>query len=93
MLPAVASLKTTARQILVYTVVLWALSLVFAEVGGMGVLYAVSATALGAFFLVLAIRLLRDATTVRAMRLFTYSITYVTLLFSAMAVDQLVRGR
>jgi protoheme IX farnesyltransferase len=93
MLPAVASLKTTARQILLYTVVLYALSLVFAGVGHMGLLYVVSAAVLGGLFLVMAVRLLQDASTVRAMRLFTYSITYVTLLFSAMALDQLVRGR
>jgi heme o synthase len=93
MLPAVASLKTTARQILVYTVTLYVLSLLFAEVADMGALYGVSAAVLGAGFLVLAIRLMQDGTAARAMRLFSYSITYVTLLFSAMAVDQLVRGR
>ncbi len=92
MLPAVASLKTTARQIVVYTVALWALSLVFAEVGEMGILYVVVATVSGGVFLWMAFRLLHDSTTVRAMRLFTYSITYVTLLFSSMAVDQLVRS-
>ena len=92
MLPAVASLKTTARQIVVYTIALWALSLVFAQVGGMGAIYAVAAAVLGGVFLVYAVRLLRDLTTARAMRLFGYSITYVTLLFSAMAIDQLIRG-
>jgi protoheme IX farnesyltransferase len=92
MLPAVTSLKATARQIVVYTVALWIVSMVFADVGGMGVIYAVSAMVLGGVFLWMAVRLLQDSTTVRAMRLFTYSITYVTLLFSAMAVDQLVRS-
>jgi heme o synthase len=91
MLPAVASLATTARQILVYTVALWATSLVFAEVGGMGMVYWAAAIVLGAVFLLYAIRLYRDQTAARAMRLFGYSISYVTLLFSAMAVDQLVR--
>jgi protoheme IX farnesyltransferase len=93
MLPAVVSLHRTARQIVIYTVALYALSLVFGEVGGMGALYFVSAGILGAFFLLFAVRLFQDDSTVRAMRLFSYSITYVTLLFSAMAVDQLVRGR
>jgi heme o synthase len=93
MLPAVSSLKTTARQILLYTVALYVLSMVFAEVGGMGAIYAVAAAVLGAVFVVFAVRLLRDLTTQRAMRLFGYSITYVTLLFSAMALDQLVRSR
>jgi heme O synthase-like polyprenyltransferase len=38
-----------------------------------------------------AIQLYWDRTPARAMRLFAYSISYVTLLFSAMAIDQLVR--
>ena len=57
----------------------------------MGELYLLSALVLGAIFLGLAVQLLRDATPVRAMRLFGYSISYVTLLFGAMALDQLVR--
>jgi protoheme IX farnesyltransferase len=92
MLPAVASLRTTARQIVLYTVVLWALSLVFADVAGMGTLYVTAALALGGVFLALALRLAQEGTQERAMRLFSYSITYVTLLFGAMALDQLVRS-
>jgi heme o synthase len=91
MLPAVASLATTARQILVYSVALWATSLVFAQVGGMGLVYWTAAIILGAVFVLYAVRLYRNQTTAQAMKLFTYSISYVTLLFSAMAIDQLVR--
>jgi protoheme IX farnesyltransferase len=90
MLPAVASLRTTARQIVIYTVVLYGLSLVFADVADMGAVYGVAALVLGGVFLALALRLLQDGTAQRAMRLFSYSITYVTLLFGAMALDQLV---
>ena len=93
MLPAVAPVSTTARQIVVYTVALWACSLAFAPVAGMGVLYVASAVVLGAVFLYYAVRLQRDGSTKRAMRLFKYSISYVTLLFSAMALDQLLRSR
>ncbi len=91
MLPAVASLGATARQIVVYTVALWACSLAFAGVAGMGLLYLGSAIVLGAVFLVRALQLHHDGSPQRAMRLFSYSITYITLLFSAMALDQLVR--
>jgi protoheme IX farnesyltransferase len=91
MLPVVATLKRTARQILVYTVLLVAITLVFAAVGHMGVLYVVSAGVLGAVFLGYAIRLRQLATPKAAMRLFQYSITYLTLLFAAMAGDVLVR--
>jgi heme o synthase len=92
MLPAVRSLRVTAERILVYTLLLWALTLVFGPVADMGVLYVVSATALGAVFTGLALRLLRTQTTADAMRVFTWSITYITLLFGAIAADQLLRS-
>ncbi|HSS09923.1 MAG TPA: UbiA family prenyltransferase, partial [Acidimicrobiales bacterium] len=91
MLPAVASFRTTARQIVFYSLALWGASLLFADVGDMGLIYWSAAIILGAVFLLYAIRLYRDRTAVRAMRLFAYSISYVALLFSAMALDQLVR--
>jgi heme o synthase len=91
MLPAVASLAATARRIVLYTVLLWAVSLAFAPVGRMGELYLFAAVVLGGIFLWLALQLLREATPARAMRLFGYSISYVTLLFGAMALDELVR--
>ncbi|HEX6595535.1 MAG TPA: heme o synthase [Acidimicrobiales bacterium] len=90
MLPAVASLAVTARRILGYTVALWAVSLLFYWVGRMNTIYLVAVLALGGLFTFHAARLTRDATPARAMKLFSYSITYVTLLFGAMAIDQLV---
>jgi protoheme IX farnesyltransferase len=92
MLPAIASLRTTASRIVMYTVVLWALTVLFSPVAGMGHLYLLSAIVLGAIFMGLALELLRNATPAAAMRLFAYSITYITLLFGAMAVDQLLRS-
>lgn len=91
MLPAVASTRTTAVRMIGYTVVLWGLSVVFSAVGGMGLVYLMSAVILGAVFLVLAVQVLRTQAEASAMRLFSYSITYITLLFSAMAIDQVVR--
>ncbi len=69
-----------------------ALTLVFAPVADMGSIYWAAAVVLGAVFTAMAVRLLRDPTAQRAMRLFTWSITYITLLFGAMALDQLVRS-
>jgi protoheme IX farnesyltransferase len=92
MLPAVASLAVTARRIVGSTFVLWALSLVFAPVGRMGPLYLAAAAVLGAVFAYHALALQRLATVERAMRLFSWSITYVALLFGAMALDRLVRA-
>ena len=90
MLPAVATLAETARRISLYTVVLVATTLVFAPVADMGAVYVVAALVLGGLFGVLALAVERDPSERTAMRLFSYSITYVTLLFGAMIVDVLV---
>jgi protoheme IX farnesyltransferase len=87
MLPAVASFKRTAGEILVYSVVLVAVSLLLAVVAKLGVVYVVSASVLGVLFIAAALRLWRRATPKAAMQLFSYSITYLTLLFILMAVD------
>ena len=87
MLPAVASFKRTAREILFYSVVLVGVSLLLAAVAKLGVIYVVSASVLGVVFVALAVRLLRAQTPKAAMQLFSYSITYLTLLFVLMAVD------
>ena len=90
MLPVVASLAVTARRILMYTLLLWAVSLLFYEVAGMGDLYLAAALLLGGVFTWHAVQLQRDATVARAMRLFGWSISYISLLFGAMAADRLV---
>ena len=92
MLPAVASLRTTATRILVYTVLLWALTLVFGPVADMGLTYYVAAIFLGGVFTGLAVQVFRRPEPVLAMRLFGWSITYLTLLFGAMAADEIVRN-
>jgi protoheme IX farnesyltransferase len=56
----------------------------------MGPLYWVSASVLGVVFGALALDLRRQPTEGAAMRLFHWSISYVTLLFAAMAADQLL---
>ena len=87
MLPVVAGVAETAHQILLYSVLLVAITLIFGPIGGMGVLYLVAAVGLGAWFLVLAVRLVRVRSEEIAMSLFRYSIVYLGLLFTAMAVD------
>jgi len=92
MLPAVAGVRATAVRILGYSVALWALTLLFSPVAHMGSLYLGAALLLGGTFTWHAVQLLRRCTPERAMRLFRWSITYITLLFGAMALDQLVRS-
>jgi protoheme IX farnesyltransferase len=90
MMPVVTTFKRTAAQILGYTVLVAVVSLVFAWTAGMGPLYWTVAAVLGALFLLYSWRLWQEPTEARAMKLFHWSITYVTLLFVAMAADQLI---
>ena len=92
MLPAVASLRATGLRILGYTLVLWALTIAFGPVAGMGALYMTAAAVAGAVFTALAVDVLRRPRPAVAMRLFGWSITYVVVLFGAMAADELIRG-
>ncbi|MBV9660985.1 MAG: protoheme IX farnesyltransferase [Acidimicrobiales bacterium] len=90
MMPVVTSFRRTSAQILAYTVLVWAVSLLFGWSAGLGPLYWASAVVLGGVFCVLSYRLWQSPSESRAMKLFHWSITYVTFLFVAMAVDQLI---
>jgi protoheme IX farnesyltransferase len=94
MLPVVRGIAETTRQIGLYTILLVAISLVFFAVARMGLIYLVAAVVLGALFLWQAYRLWRtvteEASTAGAIRLYKFSISYLTLLFAAVAVDALV---
>ena len=94
MLPVVKGIAETSRQIGLYTVLLVALTLVFAVVARMGAIYLAAAVILGAIFLWRAYVLWQqgtspEASTAQAIRLYRYSITYLTLLFAAVAIDTL----
>lgn len=90
MLPSVATLETTSKQILAYTLAVWALSLTFTPIANMGWIYTATAVVSGALFTMYAVQLLRDPTPRRAMKVFTFSITYLSVLFIAMGVDSLL---
>lgn len=91
MLPVVRGDAETARQIVLYTLVLVAVSLLLFPAARMGPIYLVSAAALGIAFLWYALRVLRDASSgLAAIRLFRFSISYLTLLFAAVAADSLL---
>jgi len=92
MLPAVTSIEVTSRRMLGYTVTLCLLSLAVVPVASTGWIYAGAAAVLGAVFIWSVLDLRRHPTPRRAMGVFGYSITYVTLLFGALAVDTLVRN-
>jgi len=90
MLPSVVSIEETVRKMAFYTVVLVVLTVVFSPVADMGAVYLVSALILGAVFGVMVEAVRRRPTEQTAMRLFSFSITYLTLLFGAMVIDVLV---
>jgi len=90
MLPVEVDLQTVARRILMYTLLLWALTLVFGPVANLGFIYLITALVLGAVFTWFSVQVLRTGSSEVAMKLFSWSITYISLLFGAMALDQLI---
>jgi protoheme IX farnesyltransferase len=95
MLPVVRGIPETTRQIGMYTILMVAISLVLWAVAKMGWIYLVAAVVLGAIFLRQAYRLWRqgaseEASTAGAIRLYKYSISYLTLMFAAIALDTLL---
>jgi protoheme IX farnesyltransferase len=90
MLPVVRGVRETNRQIILYTVLLVVLTLAFAVVAGMGLIYSAGAVLLGALFLRQAWLLWREGTGTGAIRLYRFSITYLAVLFALMALDVLI---
>ena len=90
MLPVVRGEDETRRQILIYAVVLLAISLLPAIGGLFGTIYLAAALLLGGGFFALALRLRGRPTKRAALRLYLYSLAYLALLFTAMAADKVV---
>ena len=91
MLPSVVPMAETVRQMIWYTVALCISTLVLIPVADLGWIYGVAAVVLGAVFLGGTIALGKYPSEAASMRLFGFSITYVTLLFGAMSLDVFVR--
>ena len=89
MLPVTAGIEATKRQILFYTVLLGALSLVPSLIGMATWAYGCLASALGIGFLILAWRVKREGSSKAAIQLFIYSILYLFILFLGMTLDRM----
>ena len=89
--PAVATPAVTVRKMVLYTAVMVTSTLVLWPVADLGIVYGVAAIVLGGLFLWGTVDLGRDPSEARSMRVFGYSITYVTLLFGALTADVLLR--
>lgn len=89
MLPVVRGEAETKRQILLYTLMMIALTLILA-VQLAGLVYLVLALVLGGIFLYDAYRLYREPGTGSAWKLYKYSLLYLALLFGAMVLDRAI---
>jgi protoheme IX farnesyltransferase len=87
MLPVVRGEAETRRQILLYAVLLYAVTQLPFCAGGFGVIYLVASLALGIGFIAGAARLYRRADRRSALRLYLFSLAYLALLFCAMVAD------
>jgi protoheme IX farnesyltransferase len=87
MLPVVRGEAETRRQILLYSVLLYAVTQLPFCAGGFGLIYLVSSLALGLGFIAGAVRLYRRADRSSALRLYLYSLAYLAALFCAMVAD------
>jgi len=87
MLPVVRGEDETRRQILLYTVLLYAVTQLPFCAGGLGIAYLVPSMLLGAGFIYCSTKLLRTADRRWALRTYLFSLAYLALLFLAMAID------
>jgi len=87
MLPVVRGEDETRRQILLYSVLLYAVSQLPFCAGGLGITYLVVSLGLGLILIVMAWQLRRRADRASALRLYLYSLLYLAALFAAMVVD------
>ncbi len=88
MLPVVRGERETRRQILLYTVLLYAVTQLPFCAGGFGAVYLLASIALGFGFIAGAIRLYRRADRRSALQLYLFSLAYLALLFCAMVADK-----
>ena len=90
MMPVVKGIEYTKIQILLYSFLLLACSLLPFAIGSLGIFYFVSASSLGLIFIFLAARLMQDKNNRGAIPFFLYSIIYLTILFVSMILDRLI---
>jgi protoheme IX farnesyltransferase len=87
MMPVVRGETETRRQILLYAVLLYAVTQLPFCAGGLGLIYLAASMTLGAAFIGGAVRLYRRADRASALRLYLFSLAYLALLFAAMVAD------
>ena len=91
MLPVVAGVDVTKKSIFLYTVLMLALTTMFALTGAVGLVYLASSVVLSALFIYFAWRLIRRPGIEGAKPLYLYSLLYLAALFLAIIADSLFR--
>jgi protoheme IX farnesyltransferase len=91
MLPVTHGPRYTQLMIVLYTLILFAVSLLPYAIRMSGLVYLAAAVMLGGLFLLYAVQLLRDYSDELARATFKYSIVYLAALFSALLVDHYLR--
>lgn len=89
MMPVARGEETTRRQILLYSLLLVALTLVPVSIAMLGLFYLVSALLLGSGLLWRSIQLIQEKTALASKRMYKYSTSYLALLFLAMIIDRM----
>lgn len=92
MLPVVTPIGATIAAMTRYSIALLVLSLALVPIADLGMVYGITAVVFGVAFVIGTRRLGSDPTEAKSMRLFSFSITYVTVLFVAMMADVLILG-
>ncbi len=90
MLPVVMGERETQRQILLYSFLLLAVTLILFAMHAMGYIYLVAALILGGIMIYMAIRLVLDQTKKWARTLFWYSNCYLAAIFAVMVIDRVI---
>jgi protoheme IX farnesyltransferase len=90
MLPVVAGARETKRQMLLYTLVLWPVTVAPWLLGIAGPFYAIGAGGLSLMFTLSAVRVWRDETDRSARQMFAFSLAYLFLIFMLLLVDHAV---
>lgn len=90
MLSVVAPIDYTVLSVFLYTLIVVALTIVFALMGVTGVIYLVSAVVLGVVFIYFAWQLKKTQSIIKARHQYLYSLLYLMVLFCSLMIDSVI---
>ena len=91
MLPVVVGIRETKKSILLYTVLLLALTSMFYATGAVGLIYLTTSAVAGGLFIYYGLRLMKNPDIEGAKGLYLYSLLYLAIMFTGIIVDSLVK--